>query len=69
MDSRNYKLAVPSAGSWKEIFSSDLARFGGEGHNNKVVKKSKEGKVDGRDNFISITVPGLSISVFKKKSK
>ena len=61
MDSRNYKLAVPSAGSWKEIFSSDLARFGGEGHNNKVVKKSKEGKVDGRDNYISITVPGLSI--------
>ena len=69
VDAKNYKLAVPSAGSWKEIFSSDLSKFGGEGHNNKVVKKSKEGKVDDRENYIQITVPALSVSIFKKKGK
>ena len=67
MEHKNYKLAVPSAGKWKEIFTSDAARFGGDGHNNKTMKQSKEGKVDGRTNYISITVPGLSVSVFKKK--
>ena len=63
---KNYKLAVPSEGRWKEVFSSDAAKFGGEGMNNKTAKDSKAGKVDGRKNYISITVPGLSISVFKK---
>ena len=63
---RDYKLAVPSEGRWKEVFSSDASRFGGEGMNNKTAKDSKPGKVDGRKNYISITVPGLSISVFKK---
>ncbi len=67
VDAKNYKLAVPSAGKWKEIFSSDLPKFGGEGHNNKVVKQSKAGKVDDRANYISVTVPALSISIFKKK--
>ena len=69
VDAKNYKLAVPSAGKWKEIFSSDLPKFGGDGHNNKVVKQSKEGKVDDRENYIQITVPALSISIFKKKGK
>ena len=69
VEQKNYKLPVPSAGKWKEIFSSDAAKFGGDGHNNTTAKISKEGKVgkksDVRD-FIQITVPGLSISVFKK---
>lgn len=64
---KQFRLAVPSAGKWKEIFSSDNARFGGEGKNNKTVKQSRAGKVNGRDNYISVNVPGLSISVFKKK--
>ena len=92
---KNYKLAVPTEGRWKEIFSSDAARFGGEGFNNKSAKdsrnvaqdkaavkpvkknRSKSAKteeildttpqlIDGRENYISVTVPGLSISVFKK---
>ncbi len=63
---KNYKLAVPSEGKWKEIFSSDSSKFGGEGHNNKNVKISKRGNVNGRSDFIQITVPGLSFMVFKK---
>ncbi len=66
VDAKNYKLAVPAAGKWKEVFSSDAAKYGGDGRNNKTAKISKAGKVDGRSNYISITVPGLSMSVFKK---
>lgn len=66
VEQKAYRLAVPSAGKWKEIFSSDAIKFGGDGHNNRTVKESKKGVVDGREQYISITVPGLSISVFKK---
>ena len=67
IEHKNYKLAVPTAGSWKEIFSSDNSRFGGEGKNNKTARQSKQGACDGREQYISITVPPLSVSVFKKK--
>ncbi len=62
-----YKLATPSGGSWQEIFSSDNAKFGGEGRNNKTAKQAKKEQVDGQEHYISVNVPPLSISVFKKK--
>ena len=68
VEQKNYKLGVPSAGKWQEIFSSDNAKFGGEGRNNKTAKLSKAGKVDDREQYIQITVPALSVSVFKKKA-
>lgn len=62
-----YKLATPSGGSWQEIFSSDNSKFGGEGRNNKTAKQAKKEEIDGQEHYISVNVPPLSISVFKKK--
>ncbi len=62
-----YKVGVPFRGKYKEIFSSDEARFGGDGMNNTTLKQSKKEECDDRENSISITVPPLSISVFKYK--
>ncbi len=62
-----YKLATPSGGSWQEIFSSDNLKFGGEGRNNKAAKQAKKEEIDGQEHYISVNVPPLSISVFKKK--
>lgn len=62
-----YKLATPSGGSWQEIFSSDNSKFGGEGRNNKTAKQAKKEEIDGQGHYISVNVPPLSISVFKKK--
>ncbi len=62
-----YKLATPSGGSWQEIFSSDNSKFGGEGRNNKTAKQAKKDEIDGQEHYISVNVPPLSISVFKKK--
>ena len=67
MEHKAYKLATPSGGRWQEIFSSDNSRYGGEGRNNKTVKQAKKADCDGQEHYISITVPPLSISVFKKK--
>ena len=67
MEHKAYKLATPSGGRWQEIFSSDNNRDGGEGRNNKTVKQAKKAECDGQEHYISVTVPPLSISVFKKK--
>ena len=67
MEHKAYKLATPSGGRWQEIFSSDNNRYGGEGKNNKTVKQAKKAECDGQEHYISVTVPPLSISVFKKK--
>ena len=67
MEHKAYKLATPSGGRWQEIFSSDNNRYGGEGRNNKTVKQAKNAECDGQEHYISVTVPPLSISVFKKK--
>ena len=64
MEHKAYKLATPSGGRWQEIFSR---RYGGEGRNNKTVKQAKKAECDGQEHYISVTVPPLSISVFKKK--
>ncbi len=67
IEHKAYKLATPSGGKWKEIFSSDSAQFGGEGRNNKTAKIAKKEICDGQEHYISINVPPLSISVFKKQ--
>lgn len=64
-DYENYKVGVPFAGKYKEIFSSDLECYGGCGLNNKRVKSSKKIECDGRDNSIAISVPSLSVSIFR----
>lgn len=67
IEHKAYKLGVPSGGKWQEIFSSDNVKFGGEGRNNKVAKQAKKEVCDGQEHYISVNVPPLSISVFKKK--
>lgn len=67
IEHKAYKLGTPSGGKWQEIFSSDNVRFGGEGRNNKVAKQAKKEACDGQEHYISVNIPPLSISVFKKQ--
>ncbi len=60
-----YKIGVPFAGKYKEIFNSDDEKFGGEGNVNPRIKTSAEDECDGRENSIRITVPPLGISVLR----
>ena len=60
-----YKVGVPYAGSYKEIFCSDMEQFGGDGSKNTVVRKSKRSACDDCKNSITIGLAPLSMSIFK----
>ena len=64
IDRSDYKIGVPFSGKYKEVFSTDDPAFGGRGHNNPRVKRSKIDECDGRESSIRINVPALSVSVF-----
>lgn len=61
----NFKVGVPFAGKYKEIFNSDDLAFGGSGCTNPRQLNSKQVSWDGRKNSLAITVPPLGISVFR----
>lgn len=59
-----YKIGVPYAGKYKEIFNSDQKEFGGAGFENTKVLSAKKDECDGRKHSIRITVPPMGIAVF-----
>jgi len=62
---KNYKIGVPMAGKFKEIFNTDAEKYGGFDFRNSHVLKSSEDECDGRENSIRIKVPPLSVIVFE----
>jgi 1,4-alpha-glucan branching enzyme len=62
----NYRIGVPAAGKWKEIFNSDATKFWGSGLINTGEVNTEAQKWHGKDNSISITIPPLGATIFKK---
>jgi 1,4-alpha-glucan branching enzyme len=60
-----YKVGVPVAGSYKEIFCSDYEQFGGDGSKNSKSIASKRSACDDRKNSITVSLAPLSMSIFK----
>ncbi|MCR5692154.1 MAG: 1,4-alpha-glucan branching protein GlgB [Eubacterium sp.] len=60
-----FKLGVPFAGKYKEIFNSDSLEFGGGGRVNPRVKNSKQVKWDGREDSIEFKLAPLSMQIFQ----
>ena len=52
-----YSMPVLADGRYREVFSSDNQKFGGEGNNNRGYKSSADGR-------IMVTAPALSFAVF-----
>lgn len=61
----NFKLGVPFAGKYKEIFNSDKELYGGTGCLNKRQLLSKEVTWDGRANSITLDVPPFGVCIFQ----
>ena len=65
VERHGFLLDLPEEGEYEEIFNSDRAEFGGDGHLNGGVLSAK---VDGNGVFYaSVTLPPLSAIVIKKK--
>ncbi len=56
----DYRIGVPRAGIYREIFNSDAQEFGGTGISNAAIR-SKKGKLHEMENTISVHVPPLSV--------
>jgi 1,4-alpha-glucan branching enzyme len=61
-----YRIGVPRAGTYAEIFNSDSALFGGSNVGNGGAVTAEEIPDHGRPASISITLPPLGVVVFKR---
>ena len=64
VERKNYKIGVPFAGKYKEILSTDMKVYGGQGISNPRVKESKPVECDDREQSIQIRMAPLSVHVF-----
>lgn len=53
----NYRIGVPFAGTYEEIFTSDASEFGGGGFTNGKSIKTTDEPMHGFDQSVSITLP------------
>ncbi len=60
-----YRIGVPFRGTWKEIFNSDNASYGGSGVTNQGLLYTSPVKYHGKDYSTSLTLPPLGISILK----
>ncbi len=65
-----YRIGVPRAGYWREVFNSDEEAFGGSGVTNADIRFASEEKPwNLRENSIKVRVPPLGGAVFKFDGK
>lgn len=59
-----FRIGVPFAGKYKEIFNSDSIGFGGRGNINPRLKQSKAVRHDGLDDSIEIVLAPSAVQIF-----
>lgn len=62
---KGYKIGVPRAGKYTEVFNSDADKYDGFGFVNKSPVMSEVSECDGRKDSIRIRVAPLSVAVFR----
>ena len=62
---KQYKIGVPKAGKYTEVFNSDDEKYDGFGFINKTPVMSSKDECDKRNDSIKIKVAPLSVTVFR----
>ncbi|THE10043.1 1,4-alpha-glucan branching protein GlgB [Bacillus timonensis] len=65
----NYRIGVPSTGSYIEMFNSDSVDFGGSGQINAAAITVEKTSAHNQPYSMTIKVPPLAISIFRKETK
>lgn len=68
VEQEQYRIGVPFAGTYEEIFTSDKTEFGGGGLINGKVKTEAK-PLHGQDQSIAICIPRFGVLFFKGKAK
>ncbi len=61
----DYRVGVPTGKSYRLIFNSDDAKFGGSREERPVSYRPKKQECDGRDYSIAYPLPAYGVAVFK----
>lgn len=64
----NYRVGVPKAGTYEEIWNSDDPRFGGTGGRTESLVFSEKAPWHQQDHSIEITLPPLSVLILKRRT-
>jgi 1,4-alpha-glucan branching enzyme len=64
---QGYRLGVPAAGSYEEVFNSDSAWYGGSNTGNGGGLQSSAVPHHGREHSLSLTLPPLAVVVLKQR--
>ncbi|MFN3951803.1 MAG: 1,4-alpha-glucan branching protein GlgB [Thermaurantimonas sp.] len=66
---KNYRIGVPSFGSWKLMLNTDDSKYGGSGmiKNNKKIN-SEPIAMHGREQSIALDLPPLAVVIFSKSN-
>ena len=65
----NYRIGVPYAGVYEEIFTSDKAEFGGTGFTNGRDIKTEKEPMHGFEQSISLTLPENTVFFLRCRRK
>ncbi len=65
----NYRLGIPKAGTYEEIFSSESLAFGGSGKVNRKGVKSQKIAMHNQKDSLMLNLPPLSMSIWKRSAK
>jgi 1,4-alpha-glucan branching enzyme len=61
-----YRIGVPAAGTYKTVFCSDWEEFGGQTKKSQKGKKSDAVPMHGEKDSLELTIPAMSVTVYKK---
>ncbi|MBV9444023.1 MAG: 1,4-alpha-glucan branching protein GlgB, partial [Acidobacteriaceae bacterium] len=65
----NYRAGVPLKGSWRELFNSDAATYGGSGRGNFGGVRTVPVPLHGHDYSVTIDLPALAAVFFRYDDK
>ncbi len=65
MTRSRYHVGVPHRGYWREVMNTNSTYYGGAGFGNHGGRPASTAPADGFEQSLSLTLPGLSVVVFK----